>query len=62
MEEVATKVMKVDKVAELFHTMAIVSMNMGNLFIEVKILKNILVMGEKEKEVLQEELDKERKF
>jgi hypothetical protein len=29
MEEVVTKVMKVDKVVELFHTMAIVSLNMG---------------------------------
>ncbi len=34
------------------------SLNMG----KVNILKNILVMGEKEKEVLQEELDKERQF
>jgi bacterioferritin (cytochrome b1) len=32
------------------------------LILEVNILKNILVMGEKEKEVLQEELDKKRKF
>jgi hypothetical protein len=36
MEEVATKVMKVDKVVELFHTMVIVSLNMGNLILEVK--------------------------
>ncbi len=36
MEEVATKVMKIDKVAELFQTMAIVSLNMGNLTLEVK--------------------------
>ncbi len=28
-EEVATKVMKADKVAQLFQTMAIVSLNMG---------------------------------
>jgi hypothetical protein len=29
-EEVATKVMKADKATELFETMAIVSLNMGN--------------------------------
>jgi len=62
MEEVAIKVMKVDKVVELFQTMAIVSMNMGNLILEVNILNSRLVMGEKEKEVLQEELNKEKKF
>ncbi len=28
--------MKIDKVAELFQTMAIVSLNMGNLTLEVK--------------------------
>jgi hypothetical protein len=42
--------------------MVIVSLNMGNLTIEVNTLKNRLVMGEKEKVVLQEELDKERDF
>ncbi len=35
---------------------------MGNLTLEVNTLKNILVLGEKEKAVLQEELDKEREF
>ncbi len=60
MEEVAAEVMKVDKVAKLFQTMAIVSLNMGNLTLEVNTLKNRLVTGEKEeKVVLQEELDKE---
>jgi hypothetical protein len=40
--------------------MAIVSLNMGNLTLEVNTLKNRLVTGEKEeKVVLQEELDKE---
>jgi len=62
MDEVATKVMKADKVVELFQTMAIVSLNMGNLTLELNTLKNRLVMGEKEKEVLHEELDKERDF
>jgi len=38
--------------------MAIVNLNMGNL--EVNIMKNILATGEKEKVVLEEELDKER--
>jgi hypothetical protein len=54
--------MKVDKVVELFYTMAIVSLNMGDLTMEVNTLKNKLVTGEKEKKVLQDELDKERGF
>jgi len=44
-EEVVTKVMKVDKAAELFQTMAIVNLNMGNLIMEVNTLKNILDIG-----------------
>jgi hypothetical protein len=43
MEEVAAKVMQVDKTAELFQTMAIMSQNMGNLNLKVNNLKNILV-------------------
>ncbi len=35
---------------------------MGNLNLEVNSLKNILTIREKEKVVLQEELDKEREF
>jgi bacterioferritin (cytochrome b1) len=54
--------MKANKVVELFQTIAIVSLNMGNLTLEVNTLKNRFVTGEKEKVVLQEELDKERKF
>ncbi len=54
--------MKADKVAELFQTMTIVNLNMGNLIIEVNTLKKNLVMGEKEKAVLHEELDKEKEF
>jgi hypothetical protein len=61
-EEVTAKVMKVNKVAELFQTMAIVSLHMGNLTLEVNILKNRLTMGKKEKVMLQEELDKEKDF
>jgi hypothetical protein len=61
-EEVPIEVMKVDKAIELFHTMAIVSLNMGNLTLEVNTFNNILVIGEKEKVVLQEKLDKERDF
>jgi len=57
MEEVVVKVMKVDKVDELFHTMTIVSMNKGNLTLEVNTLKSILFVREKEKAMLQEELD-----
>ncbi len=60
MEEVVAEVMKVDKVIELFQTMAIVSLNMGNLTLEVNALKNRLATGEKEKVVLWEELDKEK--
>jgi hypothetical protein len=37
-EEVAIETMKVDRVAKLFQTMAIVSMNMGKLNLEVNIL------------------------
>jgi hypothetical protein len=43
--KVTTKVMKANKVAELFHTMAIMTLNMGNLTLEVNTLKNKLVMG-----------------
>ncbi len=60
MEEVAAKVMKANKAIKLFQTMAIVSLNMGDLILEVNTLKNILAMGEKEKVMLHEELDKER--
>jgi hypothetical protein len=47
-------------VAELLQTMAIVSLNMGNLNLEVNSLKNKLTIEEKEKATLQEELDNER--
>ncbi len=62
MEEVVAKVMKAYEVVELFHTMGIMSLNMGNLTLEVNNLKNKLVTKEKEKAMLQEELDKERDF
>jgi regulator of replication initiation timing len=62
MEEVATKVMQVDKAIKLFQTMTIVNMNMGNLNLEVISLKNKLTIEEKEKAILQLELDKERDF
>jgi len=42
--------------------MAIVNLHIGNLTLEVNILKTKLVIGEKEKVVLQEELDKKREF
>ncbi len=54
--------MQAHKVVELFQTMANVSLNMGNLNSEVSSLKNRLPTREKEKVVLQEELDKEREF
>jgi len=62
MEEVTAEVMKVNKVVKLFKTMAIVNLNIGNLTLEVKIMKNKLVTGEKEKAMLQEELDKKKEF
>ncbi len=62
MEKVVAKIMKADKAAELFQTMAIMSLNMGNLALEINTLRNILFMGEKEKAMLQEELDRQRKF
>ncbi len=61
-EEVAIEVMQVDKIGELFQTMVIVNLNMGNLILKVNNLKNRLVTGEKEKAILWEELDKERDF
>jgi hypothetical protein len=42
--------------------MAIVSLNMRNLTLEVNILMNRLTVREKEKAMLQEELDKEKKI
>jgi hypothetical protein len=62
MEEVVVEGMKLDKVDEFFQTMPVVSLNTGNLTMEVNILKIRLVMGEKEKAGLYEELDKERDF
>jgi len=51
-EEVVAKVMKTYKITKLFQTMAIVNLNMGNLTLKVNILKNKLVIREKEKVVL----------
>jgi hypothetical protein len=42
--------------------MAIVSLNIGNLNLEVSSLKNILTTKEKEKAMLHEELEKEMDF
>ncbi len=62
MEEVVAEVMKINKLPQLFQTMVILSLNMGNLTLEVNILKNKLAIGEKEKVMLQEESDKEKDF
>ena len=62
MEEVVAKVMKANKVVKLFQTVAIVSLNMGNLNLEVNNVNNRLAIGEKEKAILLDELDKERDF
>jgi len=61
-EEVVVEVMQANKVVELFQTMAIVSLNMGNLILEVKSLKNRLATREKEKVNLLKELDEETDF
>jgi hypothetical protein len=45
-EEVVAEVMKIDKAAKLFQTMAIMSLNRGNLTMEVNTLKKKLVMGD----------------
>jgi hypothetical protein len=47
MEEVATKLMQANKPIELLPTMAIVSLNMGNLNMEMNNLKNKLAVREK---------------
>ncbi len=51
-KEVATKVMFVDKVVQLFQTMAILNLNMENLILGVNNLKNRLVTREKENEII----------
>jgi hypothetical protein len=61
-EHVAVEVMQTWKVAELFQIMAIISLNMGNLNLEVSSLKNKLAPREKEKGVLHDELDKKIDF
>ncbi len=45
MDKVAAKVVKADKVAKLFQTMEIVNLNMGNLIMEVNILKKQIGYG-----------------
>ncbi len=62
MEEVVVEVMQTQKATKLFQTIAIVSLNMGNLNMEVRSLKNRLATWEKENALVQEELDKERDF
>ncbi len=51
-EEVAAKIMKVNKAAKLFQTMVIMNVNMVNLTLEVNTLNNRLVIGDKEKAML----------
>ncbi len=52
MEKVVAKVMHVDKTTKLFQTMTIVSLNMGNLNLEVNSLKNRLIIENKDKAIL----------
>jgi hypothetical protein len=61
-DEVPTEVMQADKAVELFQTMKIVSLNMGNLNLEVSSLKKRLAIEEKEKAILQMELDNKKVF
>jgi hypothetical protein len=51
-EEIVVEVMKTYEVVDLFQTLAIVSLNMGNLTIEENTLKIRLVTREKDKAVL----------
>ncbi len=51
MEEVVAKEMQANKTTELFQTMAIMSLNMENLNLEVNSLKNRLVIKEKKKAI-----------
>jgi hypothetical protein len=44
MEEVTAKVLQADQIIELFQTMAIVNLNMGNLILEVNNLNNKLAI------------------
>jgi hypothetical protein len=62
MEEVAIEVVQANKTIDFFKTMTIVSLNMGNLNMEVSNLKNRLATKEKKKATLQEELDKKKGF
>ncbi len=62
MEKEVVKMIQIIKATELFETMAIVNLNMGNLNLEMNSLKNILAIAQKEKATLQEELGKERDF
>ncbi len=62
MEEIVVEVIQTLNTTELLQIMAIVSLNMGNLNLEVSSLKNKLARGEREEAILQEELDKEREF
>jgi hypothetical protein len=41
-DEVAAKVMKANKATKLFETMGIMNLNMGNLILEMNILKKRL--------------------
>jgi uncharacterized protein (UPF0548 family) len=52
MEKVAIEVMQANKIVELFQTMVIMSLNMGNLNMEVNNLENKLAIEEKEKATL----------
>jgi len=61
-EEVAIEVMKSYMVIELFQTMLIVSLNMGKFDSGGKYFEDYKAKKEREKVVLQEELDKERDF
>jgi hypothetical protein len=49
-EELVTKIMQAQKAAELFQTMAIINLNMGNLNLEVNNVKNKLALGRRRRQ------------
>jgi len=58
-EELVVEIMQTQKASKLFQIMVNINLNTGNLNLEVNNMKNI---GEKEKTIQHEELDKERDF
>ncbi len=62
MEEVVTKVIQLDNAIELFQTMAIMSLNMGNLTMEGNSVKNIWLQGRRRRQCWKKNWIKRKKF